>query len=281
MTRTLLCIATYRKGDEFLRECRRRGCRVLLLTDEKLGGSDWPREAIDEMFFVRRDMPDADIRKGAAHLARTERLDHIVALDDFDVEMAAMLREYLNVPGMGQTVARGFRDKLAMRTRAEAAGIPVPAFVHALHHETSAEWTRQHPAPWGLKPHSQAAAIGIRKIASVDDLWRTLEALGDTQADFLLEQFLPGDVYHVDSLVFDGTLRFAKASRYRMPPMTVAHEGGIFVTSTLADDDPRCTALRALNERVLTSFGLNHGASHTEFIHARDGRWYFLQTSAR
>ncbi len=281
MPQTVLCIATYRKGDEFLRECHRRGCRVLLLTEEKLADADWPREAIDDTFYVRRDMSDDDIRKGAAYLARTRRLDHIVALDDFDVEMAAMLREYLNVPGMGQTTARGFRDKLAMRTRARAAGIPVPAFVHALHHETIAEWTRTHAAPWVLKPRSQAAAIGIRKIASVEELWRTLEGLGDTQADFLLEQFLPGDVYHVDSIVFDGTLRFAKASRYRMPPMTVAHEGGIFVTSTLADDDPRTAALRELNERVLTSFGLQRGASHTEFIHAHDGQWYFLETSAR
>ena len=281
MTPTLLCIATYRKGDDFLRECRRQGCRVLLLTDEKLAGSDWPREAIDDTFYVRRDMSESDIRKGAAFLARTQRLDHIVALDDFDVEMAAMLREYLNVPGMGQTTARGFRDKLAMRTRARAAGIPVPAFVHALHHETIAEWTRSHAAPWVLKPRSQAAAIGIRKIASDEELWRTLEGLADTQADFLLEQFLPGDVYHVDSIVFDGRLRFAKASRYRMPPMAVAHEGGIFVTSTLRDDDPRAVALRELNERVLTSFGLRRGASHTEFIQAQDGRWYFLETSAR
>src|SRR3954463_7177809 len=159
MPPTVLCIATYHKGDEFLRECRRRGCRVLLLTEEKLAHADWPREAIDDTFYVRRDMSDDDIRKGAAYLARTQRLDHIVALDDFDVEMAAMLREYLNVPGMGQTAARGFRDKLAMRTRARAAGIPVPAFVHALHHETIAEWTRRHPAPWVLKPRSQAAAI--------------------------------------------------------------------------------------------------------------------------
>src|SRR3954462_8941870 len=176
---TLLCIAPYRKGDEFLKECDRQGCRVLLLTEEKLKDSDWPRDAIDAFYFVRRDMPGEDIRKGAAFVARTERIDRIVGLDDFDVEMAAMLREYLHIPGMGQTTARGFRDKLAMRSRARAAGIPVPAFVHALHHETIAEWTRNHPAPWVLKPRSQAAAIGIRKIASVDALWHTLEALGD------------------------------------------------------------------------------------------------------
>ena len=49
MPLTMLCIATYRKGDEFLKECRRLGCRVLLLTDQSLRDSDWPRDSIDEM----------------------------------------------------------------------------------------------------------------------------------------------------------------------------------------------------------------------------------------
>jgi hypothetical protein len=125
MPLTLLCIATYRKGDEFLKECRRQGCRVLLLTDEKLRDADWPRDAIDAFYYVRRDMPQDDIRKGAAFLARTERLDRIVALDDFDVETAAMLREYLHIPGMGETTGRAFRDKLAMRARARGRD-PLP-----------------------------------------------------------------------------------------------------------------------------------------------------------
>src|SRR5258708_38800774 len=115
MPLTLLCIATYRKGDEFLRECRRQGCRVLLLTNEKLRDADWPRDAIDAFYYTRREMPEADIRKGAAYLARTERLDRIVALDDFDVDTAAMLRADLHVPGMGATTARGFHDKHAVR----------------------------------------------------------------------------------------------------------------------------------------------------------------------
>ena len=98
MPLTVFCIATYRKGDEFLRECRRLGCRVLLLTEEKLQDSDWPRDAVDEFYYLRRDMPAEDIRKGIAHVGRTEQIDVIVALDDFDVELAAMLREYLRIP---------------------------------------------------------------------------------------------------------------------------------------------------------------------------------------
>lgn len=278
---TLLCIATYRKGDEFLRECDRQGCRVLLLTEEKLRHADWPREAIDDFYYIRRDMAADDIRKGAAHVARTERLDRIVALDDFDVELAAMLREYLHVPGMGETTARAFRDKLAMRSRARSAGIPCPDFVHVLNQQAVAEWAARVAPPWLLKPRSQAAAIGIRKLHSVDELWPAIEALGDTHAEALLEQFVPGSVYHVDSIVFDRRVRFDVASRYATPPIAVAHEGGIFVTQTLDAADPAAAPLRAMNARVLESFGLRRGASHTEFIHGADDRWYFLETSAR
>ena len=119
------CIATYRKGDAFLEECRRQGCRVLLLTEVKLGEADWPRHAIDGFYFVRRDMPEDDIRKGAAYLSRTERLDRIVALDDFDVETAAMLREYLHVPGMDATTARGLPDSTTCSTGASASSSTV------------------------------------------------------------------------------------------------------------------------------------------------------------
>jgi len=278
---TLLCIATYRKGDEFLKECDRQGCRVLLLTEERLKDSDWPREAIDAFYFVRRDMPEVDIRQGAAYLARTERLDRIVALDDFDVETAAMLREYLHVPGMGETTARAFRDKLAMRGRARAADIPCPEFVHVLNDVAITEWTSRVTPPWVLKPRGQAAAIGIHTIGSAGQLWETVHALGDARADYVLEQFVPGDVFHVDSLVFNRSVVFDVASAYGSPPMTVAHEGGIFVTRTLSAGDPLAGALKTANARVLDSFGLLRGVSHTEFIRGHDGQLYFLETSAR
>lgn len=278
---TVLCIATYRKGDEFLRECRRQGCRVLLVTDETLREADWPRDAVDAFYYVRRDMPEADIRQGAAYLARSEQLDRIVALDDFDVETAAMLREYLRVPGMGETTAHAFRDKLAMRSRARAAAIPCPDFVHVVNDAAIGEWTTRVAPPWVLKPRSQAAAIGIKKIASTEELWRILDALSDLRSEYLLEHFVPGEVYHVDSLVFDGRVVFAAASQYGTPPMAVAHEGGIFVTRTLADDDAIGIRLKDMNARVLSVFGLRRGVSHTEFIRSADDQLYFLETSAR
>jgi biotin carboxylase len=185
------------------------------------------------------------------------------------------------VQGMGETTGRAFRDKLAMRARARAAAIACPEFVHPVNHEAIHEWTGRVKPPWVLKPRSQAAAIGIKKIGSAEELWRILDELGDERPEYVLEQFVPGDVYHVDSLVFDRRIVFAAASRYGTPPMAVAHEGGIFVTRTMSDEDATAKRLKGMNARVLESFGLLRGVSHTEFIRSHDGELYFLETSAR
>jgi biotin carboxylase len=279
---TILCIATYEKGAEFLRACRREGWRVLLVTVDTLAGAAWPREAIDDIFFVRRDAPPDDYVKGVSYLARTEALDRIVALDDFDVETAALLREHLRCPGMGETTARYFRDKLAMRVRARDAGLLVPDFVHVLNHAAIGEFLGRVPPPWVLKPRSQASAVGISRVHDADAAWRAIDALGDRQSFHLLERYVPGDVYHVDAIVFDREVRFAAVHKYGQPPMDVAHQGGIFVTRSLGASDEEHAPLVAANRAVLEALHFVRGVSHTEFIRGRDdGRFYFLETASR
>jgi len=136
---------------------------VLLLTLDSLRHADWPRESIDETFYIPKNIPREALLKGVSGVAERETIDRIVALDDFDVETAALLREHLRVAGMGETTARYFRDKLAMRMRARYAGIAVPDFVHVLNRDAIAEYASRVPPPWLLKPRSQAAAIGIQR----------------------------------------------------------------------------------------------------------------------
>jgi len=282
---TVLCIASYFKGGAFLETCKQQGCRVLLITSEKLKEEPWPWESLDDVFYVpgNRDAWDlGDLIKSVSYLARTEPLDRIVALDDFDVEKAAALREHLRVPGMGDTRSRYFRDKLAMRMQAREAGIAVPPFVHVLNHDRIRAFTERVAPPWMLKPRSQASAMGIRRIDTAEALWGILDDLGDEQSFFLLERFVPGTIFHVDSIVFDREVRFARAHRYIETPIRVAQEGGIFCSHTLAYGSPHEEALLAVNARVIEAMGLVRGVSHTEFIKAEeDGTLYFLETSAR
>ena len=109
-----------------------------------------------------------------------------------------------------------------------------------------------------------------------------MNGLGNTRSEYLVEQFKPGDVYHVDSLTLDGKVIFARASRYLNTPFEVAHGGGIFRTQTLPEGSDDDLGAKALNEQVMKGFGMKFSASHTEFIKAKDdGKFYFLETSSR
>jgi biotin carboxylase len=278
---TVLCITTYEKGQEFMRQCKRQGCRVLLLTAEKLRDADWPRESLDETFYLPEEIPIADIVKAVAHLARNEKLGRIVALDEFDMETAATLREHLRIPGMGLTTMRYFRDKLAMRMRALDRKVRVPDFVPIVNHGDIQYYMDHVPGPWVLKPRQEASAIGIKKIHAPAELWPLLEQLGDKQSTFLLEKFVPGDVYHVDSVVSEDHILFANVSKYGKPPMNVAH-GGVFTTFTVSRGSEDDSALRAINTDLIAALGLLRGVSHAEFIRAQaDGEFYFLECAAR
>lgn len=281
-TKTILCIASYEKGQEFIRECKRQGCTVFLLTTQALEHADWPRESIDEMFYIPDLYNRTDVVLGVSYMARSRPIHRVVPLDDYDVEMAATLREHLRIPGMGESTARHFRDKLAMRVRARDRGLLVPDFVHILNYDVVREFMHKVPPPWVLKPRSEASSVGIKKVSHPDELWPLLEALGDRQSFYVLERYIAGDIFHVDAIVSEREVIFAEVHEYGKPPMTVSHEGGIFTTRTMLRGSADEQALLALNWQVSEALDFVRGVTHTEFIKGReDGRFYFLETASR
>jgi hypothetical protein len=279
--KTILCISSYFKGNRFLQRAKREGARVYLLTVEGVRNSPWAREYLDDLFVLPQMSLDQAI-KGLAWLMRNHKVDHIVALDDYDVELGAALREHFRLPGLGQTPIRYFRDKLAMRMKARELEIPVPEFCSLFHHEDVRQFLARVPAPWLMKPRHEASSIGIKKLYEPDQVWRRIEELGDESSFHLIEHFVPSDLYHIDSLVVDGRVVFAEVGCYHRPLLEVYTGGGIFATRTVARDAPELVPLRELNAKLLPGFGLNNGCSHSEFLRGReDGTFYFLETSYR
>jgi biotin carboxylase len=279
---TILCVSSYEKGQEFLRTCKAIGCRVLLLTVEKLREGDWPREAIDEIFLMPEELPLEALIFTVSYMARSQRIDRIVALDEFDMENVSALREHLRIPGMGLTTVRYFRDKLAMRARAKEIGILVPEFAHILNYDNLREFMVRVPGPWLLKPRSQASGIGMKKIQAESELWPWLDQLGDKQSFYLLEQFIPGTVYHVDSVVSEREVMFAESHAYGAPPLDVSHQGGVFTSRTLPPDAPDTRALLDINRQVIEGLGSVRGVTHAEFLKSHDdGKFYFIEIAAR
>jgi len=278
----ILCLTSYEKGQAFMRQAAAMGCRVVLLTVEKLASADWPFEILDEFHTMPEGLTREQITNTVAWLAHARKFERIVALDEFDMHTAAHLREHMRIPGMGLTTTAYFRDKLAMRFEAKRAGIRVPEFTPILNYDDLRAYMDIVPAPWVLKPRAEASAIGIRKLYDSEQLWRTLDELGDAQSHYLLERFVPGDIFHVDAITSERKVIFSEVSRYGQPPMQVMHEGGVFTTRVVDRNSEDAKALVAMNEKLVPSLGMVRGVSHGEYIKAHeDGRYYFLEVAAR
>ena len=278
----IFCISTYEKGQAFLDECAALGCRVVLLTVDKLRNANWPKSVLEDLHAMPDGLTLEQVTNAVTYVTRSRRIDRLVALDEFDMETVAHLREHMRIPGMSRTLTAHFRDKLVMREQAQQAGALVPDFTRVLVHSELQEWMQRVPAPWVLKPRSEASAIGIKKMHSPDDVWRALEQLGDRQSFYLLERFIPGDIFHVDSITSEGQVVFTSVSGYGKPPMQVMHEGGVFTTRILDRGSDETRQLTAINAQLMPAMGMVRGVNHAEYIRGReDGRFYFLEAAAR
>lgn len=279
---TILAISSYFKGEDLLRSLKREGAQVILLTEEAIAHEAWPRESIDQVFLMPNLSRLPDVIYAVAYLSRTKKIDRIIPLDEYDVEMAAILREHLRVPGMGISQTKGFRDKLIMREVTANAGIRVPAFSPVVNHQQIADYMARVPGPWVLKPRLEAGAMGIKRVRDEDELWPLLDQLGDQQSFRVLEQYIPGDVYHVDTLTYQGEQVFASIQKYGRPPLNVSHDGGVFTTLTVDPKSAEAKALLQMNREVIRALGHQNGATHAEFIHGHaDRQFYFLEIAAR
>jgi hypothetical protein len=284
----IVCLATYFKGVDFIRECKSQGNQVVLITKEKMLGEDWPRESLDDLIALPNDADLDMFIHLLSLLGRQTKIDRVVALEEFDVITAAQLREHFCLPGMSTATARLFRDKGVMAAKAQAAGLTVPQFVPLLNYDELRFFMQRVPPPWIVKPRSDVSAIGIKKVNDANELWQVLDTLDSRErlreraAHHLLAQFVAGNVFHVDSIVSNGRVVFTGANQYGRPPMDVAHKGGSYLSHTIArgSDDER--ALKEANRKLIKALGLKDGAAHAEFIKSNDdGKFYFLEIAAR
>jgi ATP-grasp domain len=284
----VICFATFFKGNDFMRECKAAGCHVILVTKEKMLQEDWPRDVLDEVFALPNDAPVELFLDLVSHIGKTRMPDRIVALEEFDVVIAALAREHLSLPGMSSSTAKNFRDKYAMAVRARDAGLTVPDFVAAINSDEVNAYMDRVAAPWVLKPRSDVSAIGIRKLDSREQVWSAIdelnqrETLRERASYHVLARFIPGEVFHVDSLVHDGRVVFAGVNKYGRPPLQVAHGGGAYVSQTIPHNSTDQKKLLAINRRLVKAMQMETGATHAEFIKSEsDGDFYFLEIAAR
>jgi biotin carboxylase len=284
----IVCIASEHKGNEFLEEARNAGWRVTLVTRHKLADSPWTWAAIDDLKTVDDNAQPVDYVRAITNIAGSQPIDRVVGLDEFDVIAAALTREHLQLGGMTSSYLRRFRDKLTMRNVAASHGIACPEFIGAFNQEKIGEFLATTPAPWIVKPRHEVSAFGIRKCETADEVWTVLTDLDnrnnwrDHPSQFLIERFIEGSVYHVDSVVAGGKVVACGVSRYATTPFRISHYGGVFASSIVPYRAKERKELEVLNKALLLGFEYRHGVSHAEFLKSEtDGQLYLLEVACR
>jgi len=288
MKNHIVCIASEHKGNEFLDEAQNAGWHVSLVTRKKLLDQPWLWTALNDVKTVEDYAPQENYVRAITNIAGSRKIDRVVGLDEFDVLTAARAREHLQLGGMSSSHALRFRDKLSMRSIAESAGILCPEFTGVFNRQAISDYLEDVPAPWIIKPRYEVSAFGIRKCESKDQVWQVLNDLDnrnnwrDHPSQFVLERFIAGNVYHVDSIVENGKVMAAGVSKYGTPPFSVTHYGGVFTTSIVPYKSRERKELEALNKKLLEGFRYDRGVSHAEFLHSEaNGKFYLLEVACR
>ena len=163
-----------------------------------------------------------------ATLPGPPRFDRVLSLSEYELIAAAQVREALAVPGPSVADAALVRDKVAMKAAAAAAGIDVPRFLPLARVLDDEGRPVASALPWAgrtvLKPTHGAgsedvvifetAAACLRVLADGATGVAALQGPAPAVGRYELEEFVDGDILHMDGLVQDGVVKAAIGSRY-------------------------------------------------------------------
>jgi ATP-grasp domain len=251
-------------------------CRLSFITLE--AGRDVIDEAAALEVIVVPDLRLDLVRdQMRALITRHGPLAAIVGISERDVLMTAQLRDEFGLPGWKSDFVRRFRDKPLMKSYVAAAGLRVPRFM-ALHGETQpGQLIARIGLPLVLKPRAEGASRGVVVIRSAGQLRRALERV-DLEA-FECEEYIEGNVLHVDGLRRDGKFYFASAARKLNTCLDFAN--GARMGTVLLDPGEERDAVIDHAGACLDALGLVEGPFHLEMFQTLQGEHVFLEVGIR
>ncbi len=218
----------------------------------------------------------------AAVRATGVRFDRVECLWEPFVELAAWLRERLDVPGMSLDTARAFRDKELMKQRVEAAGLRVPHHTRASSREEVWAAAERFGYPLILKPIAGAGSADTFRVNDAKELEVALARTAHVP-EVSVEEFVDGEEFTFDTVCIDGKPAYANIAQYHPRPLLArSHEWISPIVVTLRDMwAPRYKPGIELGLGVLRALNMGSGFTHMEWYLKANGEVVFGEIGAR
>jgi biotin carboxylase len=219
----------------------------------------------------------------AVAFAEKLRPDGVLTItSDRAVVAVAAVAEALGLAGIGVDVAMGLTNKIEMRRRLEAGGLPQPRFGSARTIDEAREAVAHVGFPNVIKPSDSGGQRGVFRLESVDDLEAKFEetiALSH-RGEVIVEEFVDGTEMNAMAIVRDGVVTQLTLSDRHRPPGEGFAVGWIHAYPAALDAAGTVEA-EALVERTVRALGLRNGIAFPQLIAAPDGSIKVIEVAAR
>lgn len=204
-------------------------------------------------------------------LARDTNTDGIYPAAELAVEAVAVAAETLDLPGIAPEVANRVRNKTAMRRALDAAGIQNPKFFEVDSVERAIAVKADLEYPFIVKPSDANSSKGVQLVSTPEDLdAAVVSAINYSFTDTaLLEEFMPGEEFCVDGLVYQGHYIPGGITGKEMSPLPYRFDKGIHMPPLQSSE--QCEGLEKCAREALEAIGFENGTFHLEIIVTPDG----------
>ncbi|MCM0675149.1 hypothetical protein NCC78_10670 [Micromonospora phytophila] len=205
-------------------------------------------------------------------------VDHLIALSEFTLEIAARVRAELGIPGPGVAEVAVYRNKVRMKEILAAAGVRVPRFAPCEDVPRSLAFAQECGYPAILKTVDGAASIGVHQVPDAGVLEELLNSVDLTRHE--IEEFVTGDIYHVDGFAGpDAEVQFQVVSRYINN--CLAFEGGEPLGSVVVQRSPLRDRIEAFTRECLGALDMRTTPFHLELFVTPADDLVFLEIGGR
>lgn len=244
---------------------------------------------INQFIYFEKYNDDEELENLVIKLHQQEKFDLLIALSEKDILRVAKLRELLGIQGQNYFSALLYRDKYIMKQFAKIIGLNVPEFSTFSEPCELMEKVSKIGFPILIKPLSKSGSEGVQVLKNKEEYDDYLEKKSLWGENYDVEQFILGDMYHVDGIVENNKLKFVSVSKYwnSLGKSTTLMESTQNTTITFADftinkSDWEFLLLKGETKKFVEKSNFNNGTIHAEFILSeKDKTPYFIEIASR
>src|SRR5699024_2535091 len=213
--------------------------------------------------------------------ARSKNIDGVLTVaTDYGVLSAAHIAREMNLPGLNYDVARVIKNKyLVRRTLFENNVNDISQYFEINNIDYLREITPIIKFPVMVKPCDGSGSKATRRVNSIKELEVACNTAikASITKKALIEDFVEGKEYGVESFVYDGKVHvLGVIGKFMTPPPDYAELGHYIPSNLDIEEDIKKVVVHAIK-----SLGINFGSVNMDILVTKANRIYIVDVGAR